>query len=140
MIPQVSPLGEAGAVADCTHRAVLSYSDKLQAAARCTTTGSRVNRTSPGYTTLGCVRFFFVSHTKELWMAYSRDYVRKGKPLMFQFDPDAVAMLYEIAPTKKAVGRYLSELVRRDYIRRQEWQQGRAMEAETLEGVGACDE
>ena len=59
-------------------------------------------------------------------MAYSRDYVRKGKPLMFQFDFDAVSMLYEIAPTKKAIGRYLSELVRRDYLRRQEWERARS--------------
>ena len=36
-------------------------------------------------------------------------------------------MLQELAPTKKSVGRYLSELVRRDYIRRQDWEQARAV-------------
>ena len=58
--------------------------------------------------------------------AMPEGYQRKGKLLMFQFDFDAVDMLYEIAPTKKAVGRYLSELVRRDYVRRQEWAKARA--------------
>ena len=69
-------------------------------------------------------------------MPYSRDYERKGKPLMFQFDFDAVEMLYEIAPTKKAIGRYLSELVRRDYLRQHEWQQRRAGEPAVLVAVG----
>ena len=66
------------------------------------------------------------------------DYQRKGKPLMFQFDFDAVEMLYEIAPTRKAIGRYLSELVRRDYLRRQEWSRVRAGLPDLVE-VGGDD-
>jgi hypothetical protein len=60
-------------------------------------------------------------------------YERKGKPLTFQFDFDAAAMLYELAPTHKAIGRFLSELVRREYIRRQEWKQARAALPELVE-------
>jgi hypothetical protein len=56
-----------------------------------------------------------------------------------QFDHDAWAMLGELAPTQKSFGRYLSELVRRDYIRRQEWQQLRAAVPELVD-VGAGDE
>jgi hypothetical protein len=67
-------------------------------------------------------------------------YERKGKPLLFQFDFDAVEMLYEIAPTKKSIGRYLSELVRRDFIRRQEWQRRRALEQEVMVEVGTSDD
>ena len=67
-------------------------------------------------------------------------YVRKCKPLQFSFDFDAAAMLYEIAPTKKAIGRYLSELIRRDYVRRQEWQRAKALEQAAFVEVGACDE
>lgn len=59
-------------------------------------------------------------------MSRPTGYERRGKPLTFQFDFDAVEMLYEISPTSKAVGRYLSELIRRDYIRRQEWEKARA--------------
>jgi hypothetical protein len=53
--------------------------------------------------------------------ALPEDYERKGKPLTFQFDYDVVELLYLLAPTKKAIGRYLSELVRRDHVRRQDW-------------------
>jgi hypothetical protein len=59
-------------------------------------------------------------------MGWPEGYVRKGILVNFQMDPDAHAMLKEIAPTTKAYGRYLSELVRRDYIRRQEWEKMRA--------------
>ena len=48
-------------------------------------------------------------------------YVRKGKVCSLQLDFDAMEMLRELSPTRKAYGRYLSELVRRDYLRRQEW-------------------
>jgi hypothetical protein len=62
-------------------------------------------------------------------------YQRKGKALHIKFDGDAVALLYAIAPTKKAIGRYLSELIRRDYVRRHEWQPGRAAQM-TARGEG----
>ena len=63
-------------------------------------------------------------------------YVRKCKPLQFSFDHDAVAMLYELVPTKKAVGRYLSELIRRDYLRRQEWSRLQDLQQAALAEVG----
>jgi hypothetical protein len=69
--------------------------------------------------------------------AMPEGYQRKGKPLMFQFDFDAVEMLYELAPTRKSIGRYLSELVRRDYIRRQEWQQRRDVQQAAVVEVAA---
>jgi hypothetical protein len=50
-------------------------------------------------------------------------YGRQGRIVNLQFDHDALAMLKELAPTRKSYGRYLSELVRRDYIRKTEWQQ-----------------
>jgi hypothetical protein len=60
-------------------------------------------------------------------------YVRKGRPLNFQLDPDAVEMLYAfIPPTTKGHGKYLSELIRRDAIRRQEWQQMRDVQQAAL--------
>ena len=48
--------------------------------------------------------------------------VRRGKPLQFSFDFDVVELLYTLAPTKKGVGRYLSELVRRDHALRRQWE------------------
>jgi hypothetical protein len=48
-------------------------------------------------------------------------------------------MLRELAPTYKAYGRYVSELIRRDYIRRQEWQQVRSGLPDLVE-VGVGDE
>ena len=54
-------------------------------------------------------------------------YVRKGRAVCLQLDFDALDMLRELAPTQKSHGRYLSELIRRDYIRRQEWEQARAV-------------
>ena len=59
-------------------------------------------------------------------MGLPEGYVRKGHVATLQFDHDAWAMLVEIAPTYKSYGRYLSELIRRDYIRRLEWSRGRA--------------
>jgi hypothetical protein len=47
---------------------------------------------------------------------------RNGRVCSLQMDLDALQMLREIAPSRKAFGRYLSELVRREYIRRQDWQ------------------
>ena len=60
-------------------------------------------------------------------------YVRKGRPLNFQIDHDAAAMLSEMVPTLKSHGRFLSELIRREYIRRQEWQRLRAAVSELVE-------
>ena len=59
-------------------------------------------------------------------MGLPESYVRKGRPLNFQLDHDAAEMLYERVHTHKSHGRFLSELIRREYIRRQEWQAVRA--------------
>jgi hypothetical protein len=59
-------------------------------------------------------------------MALPDGYVRKGRPLNFQIDHDAVQLLYEIVSSRKGHGKYISELIRRDAIRRQEWAQVRA--------------
>jgi hypothetical protein len=64
-------------------------------------------------------------------------YVRKGKMRSLQLDFDALEMLQELAPTRKAFGRYLSELVRRDYLWRQEWQRGREMQQAALVEAGS---
>ena len=72
--------------------------------------------------------------------AMPEGYRRKGKPLLFQIDFDAAEMLYEMVPTNKSHGRFISELIRRDYIRRQEWQRLRALEQPVLVEVGAGDE
>jgi len=61
---------------------------------------------------------------------------RKGQVCSLQLDHDALQMLHEIAPTRKSFGRYLSELVRRDYIRRAEWAQLRAAQQAALVEVG----
>ena len=66
-------------------------------------------------------------------------YVRKGKPIAYQFDFDALEMLYQLVPTSKAHGRFLSELVRREYIRRKEWEQGRAVQPVQV-GAGGEDD
>jgi hypothetical protein len=60
-------------------------------------------------------------------------YERKGRPLNFQLDHDAAEMLYEMVHTHKSHGRFLSELIRREYIRRQEWQKVRAGLPELVE-------
>jgi hypothetical protein len=69
-------------------------------------------------------------------MPLPEGYVRKGKPIAYQFDFDALEMLYEMVPTNKAHGRFLSELVRREFIRRQEWQQARAGRTVAVVEVG----
>ena len=56
-------------------------------------------------------------------------YVRQGKVCSLQLDFDAVEMLKEMSPTRKAYGRVVSELVRRDYLRKQEWQRLREPQA-----------
>ena len=66
-------------------------------------------------------------------MGLPEGYVRKGRVATLQIDHDAWAMLLELAPTDKAYGRYISELIRRDYIRRQEWQRVRAELPELVE-------
>jgi hypothetical protein len=57
---------------------------------------------------------------------------RKGRVCSLQLDVDALAMLQELSPTRKAFGRYLSELVRRDYLWRQEWQRLRDLQQAAL--------
>ena len=69
-------------------------------------------------------------------MSIPAGYERKGHVATLQIDHDAWAMLLEIAPTYKAYGRYVSELIRREYIRRQEWQRVRAGLPDLVE-VGA---
>jgi hypothetical protein len=66
-------------------------------------------------------------------------YVRKGKMTALQLDFDALEMLREVSPTSKSYGRYLSELVRRDYLWRQDWQRIRAMQQAALVDVGTND-
>jgi hypothetical protein len=70
-------------------------------------------------------------------MGLPAGYVRKGKPIAYQFDHDAVVMLYELVPTNKSHGRFLSELVRREYLRRQEWERARAALPAVVEVAGA---
>ena len=57
--------------------------------------------------------------------ALPQGYERKGRVCTFQLDFDAWELLQAISPTTKSYGRYLSELVRRDAVRRAEWQQVR---------------
>jgi hypothetical protein len=63
-------------------------------------------------------------------------YVRKGKMRSLQLDFDALEMLKELSPTRRSYGRYLSELVRRDYLWRQEWQRLRDLQQAALVEVG----
>jgi hypothetical protein len=86
--------------------------------------------------TLDKGRFFFCSK-KEFVMGLPEGYQRKGCVKTLQYDVDAWAMLVEIAPTEKSYGRFISELIRRDYIRRQEWQRVRAAVPELVE-VGSA--
>jgi hypothetical protein len=60
-------------------------------------------------------------------------YIRKGRPCYFQIDFDAFELLQHLAPTQKSFGRYVSELIRRDYAMRQQWQQMRAGVPELVE-------
>ena len=62
-------------------------------------------------------------------------YERKGRPCYFQLDFDAWHILQQIAPTSKAYGRYVSELIRRDAVRRAEWAQLRAVQQAALVDV-----
>jgi hypothetical protein len=64
-------------------------------------------------------------------------YQRKGRVTSLQLDFDAWQLLQEISPTRKGYGRYVSELIRRDAIRRQEWERLRAVEQAELVDVGA---
>ena len=66
-------------------------------------------------------------------MGLPQGYVRKGRPLNFQIDHDAAEMLYQMVPTLKSHGRFLSELIRREHIRRQEWSRVRAGLPELVE-------
>jgi hypothetical protein len=48
--------------------------------------------------------------------------VRCGKAAVFTFDHDALEILPLLAPSKKAQGRFISELIRQEVIRREERQ------------------
>jgi hypothetical protein len=66
-------------------------------------------------------------------------YVRKGKMRSLQLDVDALEMLHELSPTRKAFGRFISELIRREYVRREKWQRRREQQP-ALAQVGTCDD
>lgn len=66
--------------------------------------------------------------------------IRRGIARQLTFDHDAWELLQQMSPTRKGYGRYVSELIRRDYLWRQEWQRLRAVEQEMLVEVGACDD
>ena len=63
-------------------------------------------------------------------------YKRKGRVLSLQIDFDAEQMLREMSPTRKSYGRVLSELIRRDYHWKQEWQRQRDQQHAALVEVG----
>ena len=44
---------------------------------------------------------------------------RCGKAAVFTFDHDALDLLSVLAPSKKAQGRFLSELIRQEQVRRE---------------------
>src|SRR5262245_22197115 len=48
--------------------------------------------------------------------------IRCGKAAVFTFDHDALEILPLLAPSKKAQGRFLSELIRQEVVRREERQ------------------
>jgi hypothetical protein len=82
--------------------------------------------------------FFYCPDAKETGMPpLPEGYQRKGKMCAFQLDFDAVDMLREIAPTDKSLGRTISELIRREFIRRQEWVRRRERQQAGLAEVGA---
>ena len=49
-------------------------------------------------------------------------------------------MLREIAPTDKAYGRFISELIRREYVRKQDWQRLRDMQQPAMIDVGGLED
>ena len=67
-------------------------------------------------------------------------YVRKGRMTSLQLDFDAWDMLREIAPTDKAYGRFISELIRREYVRKQDWQRLRDMQQPAMIDVGGLED
>jgi hypothetical protein len=65
---------------------------------------------------------FFWPEAENLCMpALPEGYERKGRVCSFQLDFDAWELLQAISPTSKSYGRYISELIRRDAVRREEW-------------------
>jgi hypothetical protein len=62
-------------------------------------------------------------------------YQRKGRPCYFQLDPDAWELLQTISPTTKSYGRHLSELIRRDHARREDWRRLRELQEAALVDV-----
>ena len=78
---------------------------------------------------------FFLSQAKEMAMALDEHGmpVRRGIPKQFTLDHDAAKLLEELASGPKGQGHLISELVRREHIRRQERQQA------GLVAVGTAD-
>lgn len=72
--------------------------------------------------------------------AMPEGYERNGRPCCFQLDFDAFELLQELAPGPKTFGRFISELIRRDAIRRREWAEARAVQHAALVEVGQCHE
>jgi hypothetical protein len=69
--------------------------------------------------------FFGLDEEESQVRAMPEGYERKGKVVTFSLDKDAWELLKAQAPTMKAYGRYISELIRREAIRRQDWERGR---------------
>ena len=88
-----------------------------------------------------CFAAFFMACSEEMAVETVEDkYVRKGKVCSLQLDFDALEMLQELSPTRKSYGRYLSELVRRDYVRRQDWRLLRELQQAALVNVGGLSD
>jgi hypothetical protein len=60
---------------------------------------------------------------------------RRGVVCNLTLDADAAALLKEIAPHKKAHGRFVSELLRAEVLRREERQRIRQAVEQTLDAV-----
>jgi hypothetical protein len=58
---------------------------------------------------------------------------RRGTPCNFTFDTDAIELLREMVPNRKGYGRYLSELLRNEQIRKEERQRIKAAMAAEVE-------
>jgi hypothetical protein len=79
---------------------------------------------------------FFCLHERTLVAKRRAPIVKRGVPCNFAFDVDAIELLREMVPSKKGYGRYLSELLRNEQIRREERQRIKA--AMLAEAERAC--
>jgi hypothetical protein len=65
--------------------------------------------------------FFFGLKRRNAGMAEKRGPIqRRGIACNFTFDVDAIQLLHDMVPSHKGYGRYLSELIRNEQIRREE--------------------